>query len=114
MGREITWQTVAERSAIPVAELLASERGSVSNNQRRVAEFDWTQLVSSIQLNGATDVALTFVDYLDVRNRQARRFEQLMPATQRFVEEIEMTAHLPVSFISANFAGKGLIDRRHW
>jgi adenylosuccinate synthase len=114
MGREITWQTVAERSGIPAAELLASERGSVSHNQRRVAEFDWTQLMSSVWLNGATDIALTFTDYLDMRNRRARRFGQLTPPTQRFVEEIEMTTHLPVSLISANFDGRGLIDRRHW
>jgi adenylosuccinate synthase len=114
MGREITWQTVAERSGIPVAELLDSERGSVSNNQRRVAEFDWTQLVSSTQLNGATDIALTFTDYLDVRNRPTRRFEQLTSDARRFVEDIEMTAHAPVSLISTNFDGEGLIDRRNW
>jgi adenylosuccinate synthase len=79
-----------------------------------VAEFDWAQLMSSVRLNGATDIALTFTDYLDKDNRQARRFEQLKPATRRFVEEIEMTTHLPVSLISANFDGRGLIDRRHW
>jgi adenylosuccinate synthase len=114
MGREINWETVAERSGIPAEQLLGSERGSVSHNQRRVAEFDWPQLVSSTRLNGATDVALTFADYLDVRNRAAHRFEQLTPRTQRFIEDIERTTHLPVSLISANFDGKGLIDRRRW
>lgn len=114
MGREITWHTVAERSGIPVDELLSLERGSVSHNQRRVAEFDWEQLVSSVRLNGTTDIVLTFADYLDARNRSARRIEQLTPATLRFVEDIEMVTHLPVSFISANFDERGPIDRRQW
>jgi adenylosuccinate synthase len=114
MGREIAWHTVAERSGILEEVLLNSERGSVSNNQRRVAEFDWTQLVSSARLNGATDIALTFADYLDVRNREAWRFDQLTSQTRRFVEEIETTVRLPVSLIAANFDGRGLIDRRHW
>lgn len=114
MGREITWEIVAERSGITIEELLSSERGSVSRNQRRVAEFDWTQLMSSVRLNGATDIALAFADYLDVRNRQARRLEQLTPATLQFLADIEMATHIPVSLISANFDSCGPIDRRQW
>jgi adenylosuccinate synthase len=114
MGREISWETVAERSGLPVNELKTAERGSVSNNQRRVAEFDWLQLLSSVRLNGATDVALTFADYLDVRNREVRRLEQLTEETVRFIEEIQVVTGLPVSLISASFDKRGPIDRRQW
>jgi len=114
MGREITWETVAERSGIQLEDLLRSERGSVSHNQRRVAEFSWSQLVTSTRLNGATDIALTFADYLDVRNRRACRFDQLAEETARFVDDIEMVARVPVSFVSVGFDGRGPIDRRQW
>jgi adenylosuccinate synthase len=114
MGSEITWDTVAQRSGLPADLVKGAEVGSVSGNPRRVAEFSWTQLQRSAQLNGATDIALTFADYLDVRNRGARRVGQLADETIRFVEEIEAVARAPVSLISAGFDGRGPIDRRLW
>jgi adenylosuccinate synthase len=114
MGREITWETVARRAGLRTEELLTAERGSVSRSERRVAEFSWTQLQRSAGLNGATDIALTFADYLDARNRHARRIEQLTDDTIRFIEEVELVAGTPVSLVSGSFDGRGPIDRRRW
>lgn len=114
MGREITWDTVASRSGLPADLLRERERGSVSGNPRRVAEFSWAQLRRSTRLNGATDLALTFADYLDARNRGARRFGQLTRETVEFVHEMELVAGAHVSFISTSFDGRGPIDRRLW
>jgi adenylosuccinate synthase len=114
MGNEITWGTVAQRAGLPVSQLKNAELGSVSGNQRRVADFSWAQLQRSARLNGATDVALTFADYLDRRNRGARRFGQLTGETLEFIHEMESVAAAPVSLISASFDGRGPIDRRLW
>jgi len=114
MGREITWDTVAHRSASPAGLMKETERGSVSGNPRRVAEFSWVQLVNSVRLNGATDLALTFADYIDARNRGARRFGQLTEETIDFIHEMENVAAVPVSLVSAGFDGRGPIDRRLW
>lgn len=114
MGREITWHTVAQRSGLPAEELSQAELGSVSGNPRRVAEFSWAQLRRSARLNGATDLALTFADYIDARNRGARRFEQLSRETIEFVSEMETVAAARVSLISAGFDGHSPIDRRLW
>jgi adenylosuccinate synthase len=114
MGREITWETVAQRSGLPAQLLKDTEHGSVSGNQRRVAEFSWAQLRHAAWLNGATDIALTFADYLDVRNRGARRLSQLTEETTGFIHEMESVAAAPVSLISASFDGRGPIDRRLW
>ncbi len=114
MGREITWETVAERSGLAIDELRAAEIGSVSGNLRRVAEFSWVQLRSSVALNGATDIALTFADYIADKNRYSCRVDQLTSETVSFVEEIESVAGVPVSLISTGFGGKSLIDRRRW
>ncbi len=76
-------------------------------NPRRVAEFSWAQLRNSAYLNGATDIALTFADYIDARNRKARRFSQLTAETVGFVNEMESVAGVPVSLISAGFDGRG-------
>ena len=89
-----------------------TERGSVSGNARRVAEFSWSQLRRSAGINGATDLALTFADYVDTRNRGARRFSQLTDETIEMIYEMESVAAAPVSLVSANFDSRGPIDRR--
>lgn len=114
MSQEISWNDVAARSSIPVEELTKHERGSVSGNKRRVAEFDWQLLRRASELNGATDIALTFADYLDINNRAARRYEQLTPTTIDFVEEVERVAGVPVSLIGTRFDIRSVIDRRRW
>jgi adenylosuccinate synthase len=113
MGREIDWDTVAQRSGVPGELVRGAEVGSVSGNPRRVAEFSWAQLWRSVRLNGPTDIALTFADYLDVRNKGARRLSQLTRETIGFIEEVEAVARAPVSLISTGFDGRP-IDRRLW
>jgi len=114
MSQEITYEQVAARSGIAVEELRATEKGSVSHKQRRIGEFDWRLLRRSAELNGATDIALTFTDYISAENRDARRYEQLTAETIRFVEEIERVAGIPVSLLSTRFDVRGIIDRRRW
>ena len=66
------------------------------------------------KLGRRPDVALTFADYLDKRNEDARRYEQLRPETIRFIEEIERVAVAPVSMVSTRFDFRSIIDRRYW
>jgi adenylosuccinate synthase len=114
MSQELDWEHVADRSGLDLGEILKTEKGSVSRNQRRVAEFDWTQLRQAVEINGATDIALTFADYLDAENDKARRFDQLTEETIRSIEEIERVAGTPVTLISTRFHERSIIDRRSW
>jgi adenylosuccinate synthase len=114
MSQEITYEDVAARSGIPLEELRTTEKGSVSSKQRRIGEFDWQLLQRAVELNSATDIALTFTDYLNARNREARRYEQLTTETIRFVEEVERVAGVPVSLLTTRFDVRGIIDRRRW
>lgn len=112
MGNEITLDEVASRSGIPLAEIEKTEVGTVSRRQRRIAEFDWEQVRRSAELNGATDIALTFADYLGRANKDARKFADLLPETQDFVRDLERVTGTPVSFVVVEFAKDGVIDRR--
>jgi len=114
MSQPTNWTEVSRRSGIELKELRKVEKGSVSKKRRRVSEFDWDLLRRSAELNGATDIALTFVDYLNVKNRDARRFDQLQPETIRFIEEVERVSGAPVSLISTRFHLRSVIDRRAW
>jgi adenylosuccinate synthase len=114
MALEIGYEELATRSRIPVDELKTTEKTTTTRRQRRLAEFDWEQLRRSVLLNGPTDIALTFVDYLDIKNREAFRFDQLTNETLRFVEEVERVSGQPVTLISTKFNWRNVIDRRSW
>jgi len=114
MGKEISWDEVAERSGIPSEELKKAEKTSTTKKDRRVAEFSWEQLKFASDLNLPTDIALTFADYISVTNREAVRFEQLTSETQKMINEIEMVAKAEVSMVASNFNFRSIIDRRKW
>ena len=114
MTNEITFKEVARRSGISLAELNEKERTSTTKRKRRIAEFDWSLFRQAVSLNGPTDIVLTFADYLGIKNRQARRFEQLSEDTIQFVEELERVAVAPVSLIATRFNFRSIIDRRKW
>ena len=110
----LSYEKLAERSGIPIEELKATEKTTTTHKQRRLAEFDWEQFKRSVQLNGPTDLALTFADYISVANRNAYRVEQLTQETLRFIEELERGSGRPVSLISTAFDWRNVIDRRNW
>ena len=114
MAHEVEMADIHRRSGIPLEELEKTERTTTTDRPRRIAEFDWLQFRDAVQLNGPTDIALTFVDYFSVRNRKAFRFEQLSDETISFVEAVERISGRPVSLLSTDFNWRNVIDRRAW
>ena len=116
LQHELEWHEVEDRAGFERDVLKNREFTSTTDRQRRVGEFEWTLLRSSALINGPTDIALTFVDYICRDNVKARRFEQLTEETIYFVEEVERVAGAPVSLISTRFQHpeRSIIDRRSW
>jgi adenylosuccinate synthase len=114
MSQEISWSEISRRSKISLGTLLKSEKTSTTRKQRRVGEFDWLLLRKSTIINGPTDIALAFSDYLSPRNSKAKRFDQLHQDTINFIEEIERITRAPVSLIATGFNYRSVIDRRSW
>jgi adenylosuccinate synthase len=114
MALPIETKVVADRSGLPLDDIAKTEIGTISGTKRRMAEFDWEQLRRSAALNGATDIALTFADYISAENRNARRFDQLSDETKEFIAEVERVANAPVSLIATRFHRFSVIDRRTW
>ncbi|MFW7355993.1 MAG: adenylosuccinate synthetase [Brucella sp.] len=114
MGVIVTFDEIAKRSGLPVETIDKTEIGSVSGKTRRMAEFNWEQIRRSAYWNGATDIALTFVDYLGADNSGATTFDELNSVSRKFIEDVERVCGLRVSLISKGFGRAGLIDRRTW
>jgi adenylosuccinate synthase len=114
MSQEITRDEISKRSGKDLEELERTEITSTTHKQRRFGEFDWVLLRRAALLNGPTDIALTFADYLGAKNGEARRFEQLEQSTISFVHEVERVAGARVSLIATGFNTRSIIDRRSW
>jgi len=114
MSQEISLSEIERRSGIALKQLEKTETTSTTKRKRRISEFDWTLLKKAAELNAPTDIALTFVDYISVKNQQARRFEQLTSETLQFIQEVERVAEAPVSLIATRFHHRSIIDRRTW
>lgn len=114
MDLELDWEVIARRSHIPLKQLQKTEKTTTTDRKRRVGEFDWALLRRAAALNGPTDLALTFVDYLNRRNEKARRYEQLDSEAKEFIFEVERVGAAPVSMISTRFDYRSIIDRRAW
>jgi adenylosuccinate synthase len=114
MAQPLTWKDVADRSGYDARDLERAEHTSTTNKLRRVGEFEWDLFRRAVSLNGPTDIALSFADYINRTNADARRFEQLTDDTIQLIEELEQVACSPVSLISTRFNYRSIIDRRSW
>lgn len=114
LSQEITFGEIERRTGRDPGALVRAEVGSTTGRKRRVGEFDWDMVRRAAFLNGATDVALTFADYLSAANERAHRFEQLTPETISMVEEVERVTEAQVSLIATGPGMRGIIDRREW
>jgi adenylosuccinate synthase len=114
LKREISFAEVATRAGLDAANIESAELTSTTKRKRRVGEFEWDQFKKACGLNAPTDLALTFVDYLSAKNRNARRYEQLTPDTIKWIEEVERLARAPASLISTRYSERAIIDRRNW
>jgi len=114
MLQEISWAEISRRSGISYYKLRKREKGSTTHRRRRVGEFNWELARKSAFINGATDIALTFADYLSPDNQLARRFDQLTKETRDLIEEIEHVTKATVSLIGTGFDPRSIIDRRKW
>lgn len=114
LSTELTFKDISNRSGIPLEELEKKEITTTTKKPRRVAEFSWSLFRKACELNSPTDIALTFVDYFNISNKSARRFESLTEETKRFIDEIERCSGVKVSLIGTTFDYRAVIDRRNW
>jgi adenylosuccinate synthase len=106
---EIDWATVTSESGYqhPLCEYT-----TVTKKIRRVGRFDPKLVQRAIALNRPTQIALTFVDYLDSRDRGCKRFASLSPASRDFIDELEELCGVRVTLISTGPDTSEIIDRR--
>lgn len=88
------------------------EFGSVTGRQRRSAPFDYDLAKKAIQINSATQIALTKLDVVYPQAKGIKDFSSLPQEAKDFVSNIESETGLPVSIIGTGAEIMDTIDRR--
>lgn len=88
------------------------EFGSVTGRQRRAAPFDFNLAKKSIQINSATQIALTKLDILFPQCKGIKEYPKLANDAKKFVENIESETGIPVTIIGTGAEINDTIDRR--
>ncbi|MBA3284275.1 MAG: adenylosuccinate synthetase [Nitrosopumilus sp.] len=88
------------------------EYGSVTGRQRRSAPFNFNLAKKSIQINSATQIALTKLDIVFPQCKGIKDYSKLAKEAMQFVENIESETGLPVTIIGTGAEINDTIDRR--
>jgi len=88
------------------------EHGTVTGRERRAAPFDFKLAKRAVQLNGATQIALTKLDVLFPKDKGIRDYSKLPKEGREFVSKVEQETGVPVSLIGTGAGEEDLIDRR--
>ena len=88
------------------------EFGSVTGRQRRAAPFDFNLAKKSIQINSATQIALTKLDIIFPQCKGIKEYSKLTDEAKKFVENIESESGVPVTIVGTGAEINDTIDRR--
>jgi adenylosuccinate synthase len=85
MKNEISWDELNRRTGGGIK----SERTTVTKKIRRIAEWDDELFIQSCILNCPTEIALTFVDYIDPSLRNCTNRDKIMnsPTVKSFLSQ---------------------------
>lgn len=104
---EMTWQELSARIGV-----VTEERTTVTNKVRRVGEWDSDLAARACLINGATQIALTFADYIDPSIAGATRREQVLssPSVRRFINRVETECNTPVRYVGTGGRELAVVD----
>jgi len=88
------------------------EHGTVTGRERRAAPFDFKLAKRAVQLNGATQIALTKLDVLYPKAKGIRDYVNLPKEARDFASEIERETNVPVTLIGTGPDERDIIDKR--
>lgn len=107
LENEVDWDYISKRLGRETVE-----RTTVTKKVRRIGEWDEALFLSAVHKNAPTQIALTFVDYLDAADEAVDKFDNLTPGSRAFIRNVEESAGCPVAFVGTGGKQWTLIDRR--
>jgi adenylosuccinate synthase len=106
-GDELTWEEISRRSEKEVEP----ERTTVTRKIRRVFEFSYEDMRHSIRINKPSILALTFLDYIDVKDSDKLDFDGLTIRSKAYIGHLEHSLGSEIRWISTGQAPQSVIWR---
>jgi len=110
LKNEISWGDVRQQSGYPSP---LAEYTTTTKRLRRVARFDWDVVLRAVAANQPTHLALHGLDYVDYRNLDVKKVEDLTDRARSFIDEVAERTGVPVSFGGTGPLVHQLLDLRH-
>lgn len=88
------------------------ERGTVTGRERRAAPFNFALARRAVQMNGATQIALTKLDTLFPSCKGLRDERSLPREAREFVAKIERETGVPITLMGTGPDDEDIIDAR--
>jgi adenylosuccinate synthase len=88
------------------------EFGTVTGRERRAAPFDFALARRAVNLNGATQIAITKLDVVFPESKGGKEFSRLPSSAKEFITNIERQVGVPVTLVGTGPAADDIIDRR--
>jgi adenylosuccinate synthase len=108
-SEELSWKEITCRSG---SDIPLIEYTTVTKRVRRVFEQNFGLLIRAVLLNRPRQIALTFIDYINAKDRGKTKYKDLSKQSKEYIEEIEKILNVPVTLISTGPFEKDIIDRR--
>jgi adenylosuccinate synthase len=105
LPKETNWESVRNGSGY---QHDITERTTVTNMVRRVANFDAAVVRSAIEVNAPNKIVLNHIDYVD---SSCRRTHSLSQKAEKFVDSIERKIGATIDFVG--FGPTGIVPRVH-
>ncbi|MEA3248225.1 MAG: adenylosuccinate synthetase [Nanoarchaeota archaeon] len=108
-SKEISWKKITKRagSKKPLEEIT-----TVTGRVRRIFEQDFSELNKAIEINQPEQIALSFLDYINMEDYGKNCFEDLSEKSKNYLSKIERFLGVPITLIGTGPKNEHLIDLR--
>ena len=101
-GRELSEQEIIDRGLVEIS--------SIEGKIRRKSEFDFDMLNQAVEVNGATQIALTFLEHAFPEVKNVKTWSGITKDARLFIDKIEKETDIPVTLLNTGKAYNNIID----
>lgn len=101
-GRELSEEEMKEKGILEVS--------SIEGKTRRKSEFDFDMLKKAVTVNGATEIAITFMEHMFPEVKNVKAWGEITSEARAFIEKVEKETGIPVTVLNTGKAYNNIID----
>jgi adenylosuccinate synthase len=110
-SRELQWEELEDMSGAPRGHFSQHELTTVTKRLRRVFTPSFDRLRQMVDTCGPTQIALNFIQYLDITAAGKTKYEELPTKAVEFINKVEAELGIPVMMVGTGAKNGEIIVR---